>query len=300
VDIIIAQKTGLSIYATWTLGNALSMLFLLGWTDLKNPTFLRSCLPRWELVKKMGLPALQHHLLNMTLQAPTMILPLLVTAMLSARMNAWFYVAWMMASFVFVIPASLTTVLHAMSAAQPKALAQKLRVTLGLAILSGIVMNIYVQIFPHQLLGLFGHSYAEQASWCLRILVLGTFPQIIKNHYISICRIHDKIMQAMLGMAPGGLLEIVAAAIGAKIAGLTGLSLGWICALWIESIFLVPTVYQVAREKTSPANYTQSQYREVEAAYRRETEAKADATCELIEREPAIQPLVKIDTEADR
>lgn len=260
VGLALAQKTGMSIYTTWTIGNALSLLFLLCWVRNKRPHFLRSCLPRWEFVRKMGLPALQHHMLNMTLQAPGMILPVLVTALLSAKMNAWFYVAWMIAGFVFVIPGALTTVLHAMNSAHTEALGQKIRVTIGLAVLSAILVNLYVQVAPQQLLSTFGHSYAEQASWCLRILVFGAFPQIIKNHYISICRIHDRIGRAMISMAPGGLLEICAAAAGAKLGGLNGLSLGWIGALCIEALFMLPAIYRVTRKahtfSSAPATST--------------------------------------------
>ena len=193
----------------------------------------------------MGFAALKHHLLNLTLQAPAQALPIVVTALLSARMNAWFYVSWLIASFVFVVPTALTTVLHAMNSAQPSTLAHKARVTMGLALLTSIIANGLLQFDTKQVLGLFGDSYAGQATWCLRILALGAFPLIIKNHYISICRIQDRIGQAMFSMLPGGVLEVVGAILGAHIGGLTGLSLGWIMTLGIESLFMIGTVYKV-------------------------------------------------------
>ncbi len=48
----------------------------------------------------------------------------------------------------------------------------------------------------------------------------------------------------MLAMLPGGLLELGAAAFGARLGGLTGLSIGWVAATYIESIFMFRTVYK--------------------------------------------------------
>jgi hypothetical protein len=48
----------------------------------------------------------------------------------------------------------------------------------------------------------------------------------------------------MLGMLPGGLLELGAAAIGAHLGGLAGLSIGWVIAICIESMFMFHTVYK--------------------------------------------------------
>jgi hypothetical protein len=45
-------------------------------------------------------------------------------------MTAYFYVSWMIANFVFVVPSSLTTVLHAMSSAQQSSLQHSACVTL--------------------------------------------------------------------------------------------------------------------------------------------------------------------------
>lgn len=252
VGLWLSQKNGMTVYTTWALGSALSIVSLIGSIKFKQHRSLRAFLPNWTLVRKLGLPALQHHVLNMTLQAPTLILPLLVTALLSAKMNAWFYVSWMIASFVFVVPSSLTTVLHAMNSAKPASLGQKVRVTIGIAVATSVAANLLSQFASQQILGLFGHSYADQAAWCLRILTLAAFPLIIKNHYISICRIHDRITQAMLSMAPGGLLELVAAAVGAHFAGLTGLSLGWLIAVSVEACFMIPTIFKVIRFQEAP------------------------------------------------
>lgn len=241
------QQAGITIYGTWAMGQLISLVALGAFVVVKKGWPGKSYLPQWSLLRKLGSSALQHHVLNLTLQAPTLLLPVLVTVFLSATMNAWFYVSWMIASFVFVVPTALTTVLHAMNSARPSTLGKKARVTICLALVTSIIANCLLQFDTKQVLSLFGSSYAAQAAWSLRILGLAAFPLVIKNHYISICRIQDRIVWAMIGMLPGGILELCAAIMGAHLGGLSGLSLGWVAAITVESIAMFGTVYKTVR-----------------------------------------------------
>lgn len=240
-------KSGILIYATWTAGIVISFVALVVHLLITGAWPKGNFLPRWRLVRKLGGAALQHHMLNMTLQTPVLMLPLLVTALLSAMVNAWFYVSWMIVSFVFLIPNTLTIVLHAMNSAQQSTLMHKARVTLVVGLATTLLANCVLQVTAKQVLGLFGASYAQQATWTLRILLLAAFPLTIKYHYIAICRIQDRIKRAMLGMLPGGLLELGAATLGAHLGGLIGLSVGWVVAIYIESLFMFRTVTRTVR-----------------------------------------------------
>lgn len=264
IGLWLSSRGGVSIYATWAIGNLFSMVALALFLLIKKGWPGRKLLPRWGLLRRLGFAALQHHLLNLTLQAPALILPLLVTALLSPTMNAWFYVAWMLASFVFLIPGVLTIVLHAMNSAQQATLAQKARVTIGLAFIIGLLTNGVLQIATKPVLGLFGGVYADQASWCLRILLLAVFPLTIKNHYISFYRIQDRVTQAMLAMLPGGVLEIVAAALGAYLWGLAGLSAGWVIAIYIQSFFMLRIVYKTIFPAKQSVQVTGALYAEIQ------------------------------------
>jgi O-antigen/teichoic acid export membrane protein len=247
LSIFSAGRAGVAIYATWALGIVISLVALAAYLLCKTGWQGGDYLPRWSLLRKLGGAALQHHMLNMTLQAPVLMLPLLVTALLSATMNAWFYVSWMIVNFVFLVPNTLTIVLHAMNSAQQTTLAHKARVTLAVGLATSLLANCVLQVAAKQALSLFGASYAQQATWTLRVLLLAAFPLTIKYHYIAICRIQDRIKQAMLGMLPGGLLELSAAALGARLGGLTGLSAGWVVAIYIEALFMFRTVVSTVR-----------------------------------------------------
>ena len=236
---------GLTIYAAWALGNALSLI-VLGVFALTRGVRIDACRPQWGLLRKLGRVALGHHALNLALQAPTLALPVLVTALLSAHMNGFFYSAWMMAMFVFSGPLALTTVLYAIGRADPTVVAYKIRSTLRLSILAGVLANVVLLAGADSVLHLFGEAYAANAGWSLRLLGLGVFPIIIKNHYIAICRIRGRVTQAALTLAATGLIDLVLAGLGARLGGLTGLTAGYLAGLCLEAAFMSRRVHRAA------------------------------------------------------
>ena len=83
-------------------------------------------------------------------------------------------------------------------------------------------------------------------------MALGAFPLIIKNHYMTVSRIQNRMSSIILPMLLGIVLELGGAALGAHLGGLSGLSLGWVIALFIEALYMSPSVYKVVRPiKTS-------------------------------------------------
>ena len=258
----LSHAVGLMIYATWVVGNALSLATLAGFALLKGKWLRGSYRPHWELLRKLGPSALQHHLLNLTFQTPALTLPVIVTVMLSATTNAWFYVSWMIAGFGFFVPYALATVLYATSADQPGMLAHKARQTIGFAVLAGVGMNCLLLFGARQILALFGHVYADQAVWSLRILALGAFPLVIRDHYIAISRIQNRVARAMLPLAAGVILELAAAALGAHFGGLLGLSLSWVVAVCLEAMLMSRTVYKAAHPIAIDISSDQDQLQE--------------------------------------
>lgn len=243
----ILVKAGVVIYGTWVFGIMVSLVPLAGMVAFRFRRSAKSLLPAWSLLRKLRATALEHHALNLILQFPTTALPVLVTIMLSPKINAYFYVSWMISGLVFIASYALTTVLFAINAGQTQELMQKIRVTLGLAMLTSLFCNCLLLIFAPKILGIFRPEYAEQASWCLRILGFGAFPVIIVDHYMAVSRIHRKIKQTALPIATiGCLLQLGFAAAGARLGGLVGLSIGWDIALCAQAAIMLPAVLKAA------------------------------------------------------
>lgn len=245
VGLYLVNKGGLTIYATWAIGNVVSLLALFGFVLIKKgDRSLRPYMPQWKFVPILKHAALQHHILNLTIMIPSLVLPVLVTILLSAKMNAWFYVSFTIANFVSFVLYALTTVLNATNATKPTKLSQQIRLTLGLSVTICILANCLLFFGARQILSIFGPAYAEQAAWSLRIMGLGAFPVIVKDHYIAVSRIHRKMALAVRPIALGCLLELGGPIVGEHLGSVSGLSLGWVLAMVIEAIYLWPTVYQ--------------------------------------------------------
>ena len=235
-------RSGLTIYATWVAGNLFSLVALAGILAHQGVR-VSPFRPQWGLLRGLGRAALAHHALNLLLQAPGQILPIVATALFTAKANASYYVAWMVASLVFIVPSAFSTVLYALGAADPSALAHKMRLTIGLSLAVGAAASGVLLAGAERVLGLFGASYALQAGWCLRFLSLGIFPLTIRAHYIAICRVRGQLAVATKLMAIGCLLELLLAGVGGQIGGLAGLGLGWLIAACVEALFMARTVY---------------------------------------------------------
>lgn len=245
VNIWGTEKLGLAIFAAWVLGAALSLLALAALAVAGGCISGRSR-PRWELLRGMGSAVFSHYSLNVALQAPSLALPVLVTALLSTTMNAYFYAAWMLAGFMFVGPVALSMSLYAVSSRAPEELVQRVRFTLALGFGGAALANALVLIGAERLLALFGGDYAEQTGWSLRILVLGMFPLVVRMHYVTIRRIHGELIGTAALVGAGGLLGLTLATFGAMYAGFVGLSLGWIAASCIEAALMMRVVYRTA------------------------------------------------------
>ncbi len=237
---------GVAIYGTWALGSLISLIPLIGFVVIKRKATLKQIMPDWGLMRRLGFSAFQHHMLNLIQQVPISALPVLVTILLSTTANAWFYTAWMISGLVFIASYALTTVLYAISPSETEELARKIRMTLGLAFIIAIAANLVLQLGAGIILSLFGHVYAEEATWCLRVLSLAAFPTMIKYHYVAVKRIDKQMTRAMIPVAVGSFLELAVAAVGGRMGGLLGLSIGWVVAVYIEGTLMAPAVYKAA------------------------------------------------------
>jgi O-antigen/teichoic acid export membrane protein len=244
--ILFAANFKLLIYATWAAGNLISFAFVatvaLSKTGVRDTAYY----PQFKLLRELGGPALKHYALNLTLKLPGYMLPLLVTALINVENTASFYTAWMIANFLFALPYAFTRVLFAVGSAQQSLLAEKIRFTLKLSFMIGGLGAAALLLVASPMLGMFGRTYADQATSVLQILAVSIFPLIIKTHYVAVSQISGQMIKAAKLMAIGSILELGLAATGAHLGGLAGLSLGWVIAVCIEGLMTIAPVYHIA------------------------------------------------------
>ena len=241
----LARPSGTTILAAWALGATLALMIpaVVGARRIRRGFAGSGFPPQWSSIRQLGGIAAGHQVLNLALVTPGYILPLLVVGLLSARATASFYIAWMIAGVVFFIPSALTQILFAIGAGEPDALAGESRMTLGISVLASALAIPIFAIGASPILGVFGATYADSASWTLRLLVVAVLPLSVKNHYLALVRIRRRLRSALPLVWGGAAAEVALAALGARVSGLDGLSLGWLLAVVSEAAVMAWPVY---------------------------------------------------------
>ncbi|HLH94370.1 MAG TPA: hypothetical protein VKW08_04565 [Xanthobacteraceae bacterium] len=202
--------------------------------------------PKFRLLRPHVFDVVGHHLLNLAAQSPSLIIPFLVTTLISPEANAAFYAAWMVLNVILLGPASLTTLLFALGAVEPTLIGQRLRLSLLLSALISIAAWLGLTICSGIVLGFFGPVYAEHGAPVLRILSLAIFAVSVKYHFIAIQRINYRMGTASLLLGAGALLELGLAAGGAGLDGMLGFTRGWVLAVYVEALVMTPVLLRGA------------------------------------------------------
>jgi O-antigen/teichoic acid export membrane protein len=242
---------GVGLILAWVLGTTVSLA--LSAFMLKRSGSRIFHRPDWELLRGLGKVAMAHNWLNLAIATPPKLIPVLVTIVVSPSANAAFYIAWMLASFLFMVPFHLSTVLFAIASASPELIAEKLRFVLRLSLIIGLPAMALLAIGAHFALGIFGPSYSQLATVPLWLLIIGYIPGLAKTQYIAVCRATGKVNRAAMVLTVAMLCELGAVIVGGKMGGLNGLCIGYTIVVFIEGIVTAPAVLRAAYARTTPA-----------------------------------------------
>ncbi len=235
IAVLVASAGAPWIYTAWAAGIAVSLVVLIRFYARRNGDALR---PSFALLLQMRASAASHAAVNLALETADLAMPILVVSLLSASANASFYIAWMIAGFLVMVPLSLSMVAYAIGSADAAGLSRRFRLTFGISLGFGLIANLVLLPAASPILQVFGQSYAEQGTTPLHILALGVFPLTFKTHYVAIHRVQRRLKTALPIVWGGTLLELGGGAIGAILGGLTGVAWGWLAGLCIEGLVM--------------------------------------------------------------
>jgi O-antigen/teichoic acid export membrane protein len=166
-----------------------------------------------------------HQLIGMGAGLLPYLLPLLVTARLSVRDNAYFYTAWMLAGIFLVIAPAFSQSLFAEGMHRPEelgALARSAFKISGVVLVPGLAA---VLLLGGPLLSAFGHAYTDHAVGLLRLAVLASVPDAVTNVYVGVLRVQGRLTAAATLNVGIGIGTLV---ISWFLLPLTGISaVGW-------------------------------------------------------------------------
>jgi O-antigen/teichoic acid export membrane protein len=250
IAVLVSNAGAPWIYSAWGAGICLSLAVLVRFYARRNGDSLR---PNFALLLKMRASAASHAAVNLALETADLAMPILVIMLLSASANAAFYIAWMIAGFLVMVPLSLSMVAYAIGSADAAGLAKRFRFTFAISLGFGAIANLVLLPAAGPALQIFGQGYADQATTALHVLALGVFPLTFKTHYVAIHRVERRLGTALPIVWAGTVLELGGGAVGAIAGGLTGVALGWLAGLCIEGIVMSKDVIQGIRPDRAEA-----------------------------------------------
>lgn len=242
--IFVGSQAVSGIALSWVVGTALSVVVLAIWLWSTGSPVAPP--PDWGVLRSLGRTAVAHNWLNLAIVVPRSLIPVLVTVVVSPSANAAFYAAWTLSGFLYIVPTHLSTVLFAVAAADPQAVARKLRFTLRLSGLIGLPGMVVLGLCGHLALSLFGAGYARAAIVPLWLLVIGYLPTVSKVQYIAVCRAVGRIPRAAAVLSVAAAMEVAATVLGGASGGLKGLSVALLVVFFAEGIVTMPAVLRAA------------------------------------------------------
>ncbi len=227
-------------------GSPVKWEFSLVFASLGRPKGWKLVTPRFSALRPFASAIFSHHILDLVLQTPTLIMPFVVAVTLTPVTNAAFNVAWVILRMTFQLPAALSTVLFALGFADRKAFEARLRFSLTVTGGSGLCAVCFFGLFSDHVLHIFGNEYSDIAEDCLRVLGLSFFGAAVRSFYLTIERLNGRMLRASYFFALASVAELVLSFIGAQFFGLLGLATGWVAAVTLQAIFLLGTVLKAA------------------------------------------------------
>ena len=244
--VLASTRTSAGLIFAWAFALVVSLVVCIPMLRLEpTPAGEGNLSHRVALARRYGVLSLKHHVLNLSINSISYIVPLIAVLLISPQQVAYFSTAFLLSSTVMIIPYLLALSLFAESSGDQGLLHRHVRQTLplGLAMCGGLV--VAVQIAAPLVLRIFGPAYAANGTTALRILILVGPAYVIKDHYVAIRRAQGRLGHAAKMMAVGTSAEAVGAALGGIAGGMTGLCIGWAVAASCEAVALLPAVIQV-------------------------------------------------------
>lgn len=188
--------------------------------------------------------SLGNYLANLLWLAPGLLFPLMVVNILGAEMNAYFYIAWSIATILFMIPLSISLSLFAEGSYGRGLLRANTMKSLKLCLIILIPAILLIFIIGDKLLLLFGQAYSQSATTLLWFLALSALPLTINYIFLSIKRVQKDIRGIII---ISGAITVIALSLSYFLMGkmgILGVGVGWtigqtIVALVVGSIFSV-------------------------------------------------------------
>ena len=198
-----------------------------------------------NLIKGMWQYSGANYLAHLFTAAPPIVLPIMVVNLLGPEQNAYFYIAWMVASLLLAIPTGISMSLFAEGSHFEGKLRENIIKSLKFTFLLLVPAIILFVLVGKWLLLAFGQSYSANALHLLWILAISSLPLGINYIYTSILRVTDRIKELVIiwGFITAAVLVVSYLIMPAT--GIIGIGYTWIGVHILVAIYVFGSTRQL-------------------------------------------------------
>ena len=191
------------------------------------------------IIKDMWRYSAGNYFASLFMAAPALVLPIMIVNLLGGEENAYFYVAWAIATLLFVIPGAVSQSLFAEGSHFEDELGVNVRRSYIFIFLLLIPAIILLLILGKWLLLLYGESYSENALMLLWILGVSSLLVGVNSVYYSILRVRGRIRELVAITGFITLVVLVGSYLITPMTGIIGVGYVWIAAQVVVSVYVL-------------------------------------------------------------
>ena len=180
------------------------------------------------------------------------LLPVIIITQVGATKSAHFYIVWIIAASLQLVPLQMVTSLVVETAADPAAFRRQARhLVIQMARILGPV-GIVLLLGADWMLQIFGRGYAEDGAGLLRLLVISLIPDAVIVLYFGYARVRARVRGIVIGQAvlAGSILGLSALLLPGF--GLTGVGIAYLASqTGLALVLLATTILPMLRPSRS-------------------------------------------------
>lgn len=183
---------------------------------------------KWKLFNEMFHFSFGNYVAILFQQSPILILPLMITQILSPEITAYFYITWMIAAVLFMFAVTISQSLLAEGSYDDKELFKLIIKAVKFTFLLLIPGIIGLLLIGNQILSFFGEGYVEHGLYLLYLLTASSILYGINIVYITIKNIKKEIKDLVVvnGIIAG--VTLLTAYLFLESYGISVVGMGWI------------------------------------------------------------------------
>jgi O-antigen/teichoic acid export membrane protein len=210
--------------------------------------------------------SLGNHFSLLLWNAPPLVYPLVIVTVLGAEANAHFYINWMIANMLLIVPTAVSTSAFAQAANRAKVNERAFWRTMRLTLAALHPPALALIVSRGLLLRVFGPEYATAGRSLFTLLVISVFPYTVNTFVIVDYRIRRHVRGVMWVSAFIALLSLALVSVFGTLYALPGIGMGWMGGQTLGSVFALLHHRHTTHTAKRPCEHSRFEYSETTGA----------------------------------